>query len=200
MALFVAGLLVASFVRLTAIDTGFAKSGITLLKIRSDELGEREKSNVVAVNSLGWQVLERVRQMPSIEAASLSFWALFEGSAWSSLVKIPGRQPDGVEVYYLEVSPGFMHTMGIRLLEGRDLLPRDVEQSAATPAGHTPVIVNEALYGGTFRASALSADDSSAWQVAVLRSRRTSSELWRTPNTETCGRRRCRRCICRRAA
>jgi putative ABC transport system permease protein len=143
--LFIAGLLVASFVRLTAIDTGFTKSGITLLKIRSDELGEREKNNVVAVNSLAWQVLERVRQMPSIEAASLSFWALFEGSAWSSLVKIPGRQPDGVEVYYLEVSPGFMHTMGIRLLEGRDLLPRDVEQSAATPAGSTPVIVNEAF-------------------------------------------------------
>jgi putative ABC transport system permease protein len=143
--MFLASLLVASFVRLTTIDMGFTKSGITLLKIWSDELGEREEKNVVAVNALAWQVLERVRQMPSVDAASLSFWGLFEGSAWSSLVKIPGRQTDSREVYYLEVSPGFMPTMGIRLLDGRDFLLRDVEQYAASPHGPTPVIVNDAF-------------------------------------------------------
>ena len=142
---FLASLLVASFVRLTTLDTGFTKSGITLFKIWSDELGERETKSVVAVNALAAQVLERVRQLPSIDAASLSFWALFEGSAWSSLVKVPGRQTDSVEVYYLEVSPGFMHTMGIRVLAGREFLPADIAQRASSPEGPAPVIVNEAF-------------------------------------------------------
>jgi predicted permease len=97
------------------------------------------------VNVLARRALEQIQQMPSVEAASLSFWALFEGSAWSSLVKLPGRETDGTEVYYLEVSPGFIHTMGIRLLDGRDFVARDVDQSAARPDGPTPVLVNEAF-------------------------------------------------------
>ena len=40
---FLASLLVASFVRLTTLDTGFTKTGITLFNIWSDELGERER-------------------------------------------------------------------------------------------------------------------------------------------------------------
>jgi predicted permease len=142
---FLASLLVASFVRLTTADTGFTKSGITLFKIWSDELRQREAGSLAAVNTLEAQVIDRVRQLPSVTAASVSFWALFEGSAWSSLVKLPGRQSDGTEVYYLEVSPGFIKTMGIRLLAGRDLQWRDVDQYTTLPDGPTPVIVNDAF-------------------------------------------------------
>ncbi len=142
---FLASLLVGSFVRLTTIDMGFTRSGITLFKIWSDELGEREDRQPAAVNALASQVLDGVRRMPSVDAASLSFWGLFEGSAWSSLVKIPGRQQDTQDVYYLEVSPGFMHTMGIRLLDGRDLLQSDIDQYTAATQGPIAVIVNEAF-------------------------------------------------------
>jgi len=142
---FLASLLVASFVRLATVDMGFTKSGITLFKIWSDELRQREAKSLADVNLLEAQVIDRMRHLPSVNAASISFWALFEGSAWSSLVKLPGRQPDSTEVYYLEVSPGFMQTMGIRMLDGRDFEWRDVDQYTAVPNGPTPVIVNDAF-------------------------------------------------------
>jgi len=142
---FLASLLVASFVRLTTADTGFTKAGITLFKIWSDELRQREAASLAGVNALEAQVIDRMRHLPSVNAASVSFWALFEGSAWSSLVKLPGRQSDGTEVYYLEVSPGFIETMGIRLLDGRDFQWRDVDQYTALPQGPTPVLVNDAF-------------------------------------------------------
>jgi hypothetical protein len=44
-------------------------------------------------------------------------------------------------VYFLEVSPAFMRTMGIRLLDGRDLGPADMHPE--NPATPTSVIVNE---------------------------------------------------------
>jgi predicted permease len=143
--LFLASLLVGSFVRLTTLDMGFTKSGITLFNIWSDELGQREGQSPVAVNVLAAQVLDRVRQMPSVDAASISFWGLFEGSAWSSLVKIPGRLQDSQDVYYLEVSPGFLRTMGIRLLAGRDLLQSDIDQYTDPSHGPVAVIVNDAF-------------------------------------------------------
>jgi len=43
------------------------------------------------------------------------------------------------------VSPGFMHTMGIRMIDGRDFGWRDVDQYTAAPHGPTPVIVNDAF-------------------------------------------------------
>jgi putative ABC transport system permease protein len=142
---FLASLLVASFVRLMTTDMGFTKAGVTLFNIWSDELGERERKDLIAMNALAWQTLERIRQAPGVKDASLSFWGLFEGSAWSTLVKIPGREQDSTEVYYLEVSPGFMRTMGIRLLNGRDFVFGDIERYAAAPHGPVPVIVNDAF-------------------------------------------------------
>ena len=142
---FLASLLVASFVRLMTTDMGFTKTGVTLFNIWSDELGERERKDLIAMNALAWQTLERIRQVSGVKDASLSFWGLFEGSAWSTLVKIPGREQDSTEVYYLEVSPGFMRTMGIRLLNGRDFVFGDIVRYTAAPHGPVPVIVNDAF-------------------------------------------------------
>jgi predicted permease len=131
-------------------DTGFTKSGIALLKIWSDELGDRENANLASVHALVRPALDRVRALPSIQAASFSFWGLFEGSAWSSLVRLPGRDFDARDVYYLEVSPGFMQTMGIRLVAGRDFTDQDMAHRVAAPEGATAVLVNEAFVARYF--------------------------------------------------
>ena len=117
---FLASLLVASFVRLTTVDMGFTKSGITLFKIWSDELRQRETPEPRRRQPLEAQVIDRMRHLPSVNAASISFWALFEGSAWSSLVSCRDASQTASRCTHLEVSPGFMQTMGIRLLDGRD--------------------------------------------------------------------------------
>jgi putative ABC transport system permease protein len=133
--LFLAGLLLMSFTRLTRIDTGFDRSGLALITIG----GQDKRQDPARARVLEQEILERVRAVPGVSAASFSAWALFEGSGWSTSIRIPGRAPDTrEEVYYLEVSPGFIRTMGIRFLDGRDFTPRDAE-----PEHPTAVLVNE---------------------------------------------------------
>jgi hypothetical protein len=50
-----------------------------------------------------------------------------------------GQRPSDTEVYFLEVSPGFIDTMRIRLLAGRDLVRGDFAPGSAS------VLVNETL-------------------------------------------------------
>ncbi|MEX2299340.1 MAG: FtsX-like permease family protein, partial [Bryobacterales bacterium] len=133
--LFLAGLLLLTFQKLTHLDPGFVKTGLIHFSIQAADLKQDQYARGVAL-----QLAERVRQISGVEAASLSGWPLFEGSAWTSTIRMPGREPDSFEPYSFLVSPGFFETMGMRLLEGRDLEPRDFE-----PRAPTAVVVNEAF-------------------------------------------------------
>ena len=132
--LFIAGLLTLSFARLAQIDVGFHASGLSLVNVRGNLTTlERPKQRVLIE-----QTLDSVRRIASVNGVSASAWALFEGSGWSSNIRINGRPVDRTEVYYLPVSPGFMATMRIPLLAGRDLAPADLNIDPATA-----VLVNE---------------------------------------------------------
>ena len=94
-------------------------------------------------------VVEGVRQVAGVREVAASSWALFEGSGWSSEVRVQGRPIDRTEVYYLPVSPGFMSVMGIPLLQGRDFAPRDAEVNPTTA-----VLVNETFCASLLRVGA----------------------------------------------
>ena len=85
-------------------------------------------------------MLERLEHTPGIESASLSRWGLFTGSGRNKSVRIPGRPVDAYTPWYLPVSPGFLRTMRIPLVAGRDFEWRD-----ARPELSTAVIVNESF-------------------------------------------------------
>ena len=70
----------------------------------------------------------------------MSRWGLFEGSGRNKSVRIPGRTVDAYTPWYLPVSPGFLATMRIPLLAGRDFDWRD-----AQPEMPSAVIVNESF-------------------------------------------------------
>jgi predicted permease len=125
--LFTGGLLLLSFHRLDTMDLGFFRSGIVFFEL--DGLGERGQPAAL-------QLLDRVRQFPEVQAAAYSNWALLNDNRWFSKVKVAGRTESG-RTYQLAVSPGFFATMGIRLLDGRDLAPRDLDPKAPT------VVVNQ---------------------------------------------------------
>ena len=135
--LFVAGLLLLSFQRLTSVDLGFSKSGIVLINVASK--GPRQSENArIAMLAL----LDRVRQVPGVQAAGMSATALGGGAtSWvmTPFIRIPGHETEKIRPYYLEVSPGFFATMQIRMFDGRDFVPRD------TTPGSTAVIVNQAF-------------------------------------------------------
>jgi putative ABC transport system permease protein len=127
--LFTGGLLLLSFYTLSTLDLGFFRSGIVFFDL--DGLGERGQPAAL-------QLLDRVRQFPGVQAAAYSAWALLNDNRWISNVKIPGRTDSG-KTHQLSVSPGFFDTMGIRLLDGRDLAGRDWDPQASA------VVVNEAF-------------------------------------------------------
>ena len=54
-------------------------------------------------------------------------------------VLVNGRHPSDVDVWFLEVSPGFIETMRIRLLAGRDLTRSDYDP------GSPSVVVNSGM-------------------------------------------------------
>src|SRR5262249_6265482 len=65
---------------------------------------------------------------------------LFEGSGRNKSLRFPGRATDAYDPWYLPISPCFLDTMRIHLIEGRDLEWRDVQ-----PETPSAVIVNESF-------------------------------------------------------
>ena len=133
--LFVGGLLVLSFLRLSRVDPGFVSENLLIVRL---ETSLEDKGP--AATGRWRQVIEHVRRLPGVENASHSAWELFRGSGWAASVRIPGRAVDPFEPFYLEISPGFVETMRIPLLEGRDFDLRDAELEP-----RRAVIVNEAF-------------------------------------------------------
>ncbi len=132
--LFVANLLLLSFRKLTTVNLGFAKDGVILFTIEAKGL-EGEPARIAQL-----QLLDQVRRVRGVEAASFSGTGLIGGPyQWvvTPAIQLPGRELDRNGPRYLEVSPGFFDTMRIRLLEGRDLGPRDTEPNSPS------VIVNQ---------------------------------------------------------
>jgi predicted permease len=85
-------------------------------------------------------MLDHVRRLPGVEAASQSGRALFSGYGWSSAVRLPGRPIDGRESFFLEVSDGFFETMRIPRRDGRTFVRDDSRREP-----RLAVVVNEAF-------------------------------------------------------
>jgi predicted permease len=136
--LFVAGLFVTTFERLSNRPLGFSPHGVLLLET------DFSRKQPLAVQM---QVAERLRQISGVETVSIARWGLLTGSGWISAVRVAGRTAEVRSPYFLSVSSGFFETMRIGLVGGRDFRPGD-------PAPHLdgrnqPVpgvgIVNEAF-------------------------------------------------------
>src|SRR4029450_10427230 len=88
-------------------------------------------------------LLERVRQVPGIAAASLSMYPPLSGGdgAWTENIGIEGphARPGSITVYFNTVSSNYFGTTGMTLLRGRDIADGDHE--SAVPV----VVVNETL-------------------------------------------------------
>jgi predicted permease len=90
------------------------------------------------------QLLQRVRTLPGVTAASLSMYPPLSGGdgAWSQNVGLDGAAPGtdaGSVVYFNTVSSDYFRTTGMTLLRGRDIAATD--NASAMPVA----VVNEAL-------------------------------------------------------
>lgn len=120
--LFVAGLFVTTFHRLSDVSTGFSPQRLLVLDTAA------ERSQALAL----WaQVAEHLRSIPGIENVALAGWPLMSGTMSNNFVSIHGARPDGVLAFFLNVSPRWLDTMKIPLIDGRDFRDGDVNPSVA---------------------------------------------------------------------
>jgi predicted permease len=132
--LFGAGLFLATSERLSNLPTGFSAQRILLLDTSS------QRGQVAAL----WeQAAERLRAVPGVESVALAGWPLLKGDAMIGSISVNGEAPSADLGYFIDVSPGWLDTMRIPLIGGRDFRGGDTELGAA--------IVNEAFAKAFFR-------------------------------------------------
>jgi putative ABC transport system permease protein len=120
--LFVTGLFVATFQRLSHQPTGFSADRVLALDVFAKQPQPQEFWD---------QTVEHLRQTPGVEAVALADQPLLGDVGWNNFISIDGAPPNGVLVNMLSVSPGWLETMRIPLLGGRDFLPSDVFPGSA---------------------------------------------------------------------
>jgi predicted permease len=120
--LFVAGLFVTTFQRLSQQSTGFSTNRLLIVDAVTKTPQPIEF----------WeQVADHVRSMQGVEAVAIGDSPLLGGSGWNNFISVNGAPPNGVLSYMRAVSPGWLDVMKIRLLDGRDFRPGDMHPGAA---------------------------------------------------------------------
>lgn len=135
-----AGLLIRSLSRLNSVSPGFDPRNLLMVKLDLPGTKYREASQKITFFQ---QLLDRIRALPGVEAASANSFPPFTGLGAATGFTIvgrpapaPGEQPV-VDVRVIE--PGYFQTMRIPLLRGRFFTPRE-----ETEESHV-VIISEKL-------------------------------------------------------
>jgi predicted permease len=132
-----AGLFLRSLVNLNNVDTGFNKENVLRLDIDSSSAGYKAEEPRAA--ALYHQIEDRIGALPNVRAASFSAFTFHEGS-WTSNITLPGKKSDdNLNVIHNVVGVGYLDTMQIPLLAGRNFTPSDTitSQRVAIITEHT---------------------------------------------------------------
>jgi putative ABC transport system permease protein len=148
--LMAAGLMIRSFQRLRAVDAGFDPAGVVALNVplpAPDPL-DRPSEEVRARGAARRRafvedLLGRLRALPGVTAASVVNHVPLVGDFWLRGLEIegapsppPGHEPRAV---YRVSAPGYLATMGMALVRGRDFSARDA------PGAPGVAIINETM-------------------------------------------------------
>jgi putative ABC transport system permease protein len=136
-----AGLMIRSFMKLMAIHTGFNPDGVVTMRLTLPPAKYQELDR--------WQAFHRdltaaVSSIPGVQSAGLNSAVPLEGGGSEAGVAVEGRPMPSMEhpgpaTLFQASSPGYLQTMGIRLVRGRYFTAQD--SKAAAPV----VIVDESL-------------------------------------------------------
>jgi predicted permease len=126
-----AGLLIASFVRLTTIDKGFDVERVLAVDV---SLPGAKYPKPEQCAEFFQRVLDQARALPGVQTASISSYLPLQGESWVDVVKTendprPEAQLPTTNLRF--VSPGFFKTLHIALRAGRDFEPGDRSRMVA---------------------------------------------------------------------
>ena len=120
--LFLSSLFVASFQRLQNRPLGFSTDRLLLLETVAG------KGQLPVV----WnQTAEALRAVPGVNSVAISGWPLLGRIMINSDISINGAPPSPTPAFFLNVSPGWLSTMKIPLVSGRDFRSEDTSPGAA---------------------------------------------------------------------
>ncbi len=120
--LFLSSLFVTSFQRLQNRPIGFSTDRLLLLETVAG------KGQLPVV----WnQTAEALRTVPGVSSVAISGWPILGHIKINSDISIKGAPPNSAPAFFLNVSPGWLSTMKIPLISGRDFGPEDTSPGAA---------------------------------------------------------------------
>jgi predicted permease len=120
--LFIAGLSVATFDRLSHQPVGFSAERLLTLETRTSS----------AQPPAVWDdVAEHLRAVPGVEKVAMSAWPLLSANSWNGYLSIDGKPQIEEVTFFLGISPGWTDVMKIPLIAGRDFRAGDTYPGAA---------------------------------------------------------------------
>jgi len=135
-----AGLMIKSFARFSSVDMGFEMKNILMMRYRLPAAKYGPDGLIVDFHR---QVMERVAQLPGVEAASLVNYAPMDDSNSMQGLRIDGEpepEPGKLPVYNLRtVGPAYFSLLRIPVVAGREMNERDTADALRV------VLVNEAF-------------------------------------------------------
>jgi macrolide transport system ATP-binding/permease protein len=133
-----AGLFVRTLSNLQSVELGYNRENVLLFQVDARKAGHRDPE----ISHFYGDLRQRLATIPGVRRASLAETSLI-GAGTYLAITLPGGQPgDGTAL--LSVGPGYLTTMQIPLLAGRDFDARD--QVGSQPAA----IINQRYARNTF--------------------------------------------------
>jgi predicted permease len=134
------GLLIRSFLKLQAVDKGYAATSTVTMSIRLDQRYDSSARR----NAFFRGLIARSGALPGVEAAAAINHAPLGGGQSLSLLEVEGSPFDEKTVFEARaVTPGYFAAMGIPLLDGRAFADNDA-------AGRPPVAVISRSFAGKY--------------------------------------------------
>jgi len=119
-----AGLLVRTAENLQAVDAGLARDELLVVSVDANSAGYAGER----VQALYRQLGDRLQRLPGVRGVTWSQNGLFSGIESSATLQVDGfvaRSADDTSAFTDQVGPGYFHTIGARIVRGRDIEPRD---------------------------------------------------------------------------
>ena len=134
-----AGLLIASFARLTGVDSGFKPDNVLTVRLA---LPEPKYLDDTVMNTFYRGIIGRLQAIPGVESASAISDLPLTGHAFDNTFRIVGRPlapGEFISAQMRWVSPDYFRTLGIPLVRGRAFTGRDSEKSPRV------LVINQAM-------------------------------------------------------
>jgi predicted permease len=113
--LFFAGLFVATFRHLSSQPLGFDAKDLLLLETVTPRGPSPESWS---------QMADTLRAIPGVKDVAIAGWPLLSGG-WTGSISVNAAPPTDTWGYFLSISPGWLSTMKMRLIDGRDFNSTD---------------------------------------------------------------------------